>query len=189
MYTSFLPSTEDVRSSDQYLDQDDNDIGFDEDEDEFGLPSIASMRRKGKKASNAKTKDYGGFGNTPSNARNANGAAGSLASWAFDNGDVAEERTLPTYPSAKKVEGKILRPQYKDILRDPANSLHLISHPPVPPGASGKELEAHSARITRINKFKKILQASTINVAELRDVMAIAPWLFAYQQRTARSHS
>lgn len=160
-----------MRTLDQLQDQDDNDIGFDEDEDEFGLPSIASMRRKGKKASIAKTKDYGGFGNTPSNARdgNANGASASLASWAFDNGDVAEERMLPTYPSAKKVEGKILRPQYKDILRDPANSLHLISHPPVPPGASGKELEAHSARITRINKFKKILQASTINVGELRE--------------------
>jgi hypothetical protein len=126
------------------------------------------MRRKGKKASTAKAKEYGGFGNSTSNPRNGNGA-GSLASWAFDNGDVAEERTLPTYPSAKKVEGKILRPQYKDILRDPANSLHLISHPPVPPGASGKELEAHSARITRINKFKRILQASTINVGELRE--------------------
>jgi hypothetical protein len=42
MYTSFLSSAEDVRTSDQYQDQDDNDIGFDEDEDEFGLPSIAS---------------------------------------------------------------------------------------------------------------------------------------------------
>jgi hypothetical protein len=167
MYTSFLSSSEDVRSSEQ--DQDDGDIGFDEDEDEFGLPSIASMRRKGKRISNTKGNNSGGFGSRTSNLRNGNNAASTLASWALDNGDVAEERTLPTYPSAKKVEGKILRPQYKDILRDPANSLHLISHPPIPPGASGKELEAHSARITRINKFKKILQASTINVGELRE--------------------
>lgn len=69
----------------------------------------------------------------------------------------------------KTVEGqKILRPQYKDILRDPANSLHLISHPSVPSGASAKEVEAHSARITRINKFKRILQSSSINLPELR---------------------
>ena len=31
--------------------------------------------------------------------------------------DIAEEREPLNYPSAKKSEGKILRPQYKDILR------------------------------------------------------------------------
>jgi len=146
-----------------------DDYGFDDDEDEFGLPSIASMRRKGKRISDRKGNDPGGTANRAPNARNGNAAPGSLSSWALDNGDVAEERTIPSYPSAKKVEGKILRPQYKDILRDPANSLHLISHPPMPPGASAKDMEAHSARITRINKFKKILQASSISVPELRE--------------------
>lgn len=165
-FPSFLSSSEDVRLSEQ--DQEEEDLGFDEDEDEFGLPSIASMRRKGKKDMNKPTKDFGGVSNKSSNLRNGSNAANTLANWALDNGDVAEERMLPTYPSARKSEGKILRPQYKDILRDPANSLHLISHPPVPPGASGKELEAHSARITRINKFKRILQASTVNLSELR---------------------
>ena len=87
----------------------------------------------------------------------------------MSNGDIAEERGLPTYPTAKKSEGKILRPQYKDILRDPANSLHLISHAPVPLNATAKEIEAHSARIGRINKFKRILQASSIPISELRD--------------------
>lgn len=167
MYTSFLSSSEDVRVAEQ--DGEDEELGFDEDEDEFGLPSIASMRRKGKRTLNKPARDYANATNTANNLRNGNNAASTLANWALDNGDVAEERTLPTYPSAKKIEGKILRPQYKDILRDPANSLHLISHPPVPPGASAKELEAHSARITRINKFKRILQASTINVGELRE--------------------
>lgn len=91
--------------------------------------------------------------------------------WALDNGDVAEERAIPSYPTTKKsTDGqKILRPQYKDILRDPANSLHLIAHPTISPNASAKEQEAHSARITRINKFKKILQASSISLPELRD--------------------
>lgn len=145
-------------------------LGYEEDEDEFGLPSIASMRRKGKRLSNKKAgMDSGG---TPPHATNRNGsslATSTLSSWALDNGDVAEERAIPSYPMPKKSEGKILRPQYKDILRDPANSLHLISHPPIPPGAGAKELEAHSARITRINKFKRILQSSSINLPELRD--------------------
>lgn len=165
IYTSFLSSAEDVREQSQ----DDDDIGFDEDEDEFGLPSIASMRRKDKKSSKKASKDSGNVAARASHRRNGGNATSTLASWALDNGDVAEERTLPTYPSAKNIEGKILRPQYKDILRDPANSLHLISHPPIPPGATGKDLEAHSARITRINKFKRILQASTINMSELRE--------------------
>lgn len=124
------------------------------------------MRRKGKRLSNKKGKDPGGG---PPDLRNGNNAASTLAAWAMDNGDVAEVRAIPSYPSAKKTEGKILRPQYKEILRDPANSLHLINHPPVPPNASSKELEAHSARISRINKFKKVLQSSSINLSELRD--------------------
>lgn len=52
---------------------------------------------------------------------------------------------------------------------DPVNSLHLISHPPMAPNATSKEIEAHSARISRINKFKRILQASSIPLTELRD--------------------
>ena len=145
-------------------------MGFDEDEDEFGLPSIASMRRKGKRISNKKGKDPGGGGRPGAGPRQgSSNTSSTLASWSLDNGDIGDTRAIPTYPSAKRQEGKILRPQYKDILRDPANSLHLISHPAVPPGASAKELEAHSARITRINKFKKILQASAINVSELRE--------------------
>lgn len=91
-------------------------------------------------------------------------------SWTLaDNGDIAEERKLPSYPSAKKPDGKILRPQYKDILRDPANLLHLINHPPVPPSATPKQVDEHTARIGRINKFKRILQSSSISLSELRD--------------------
>jgi hypothetical protein len=55
-----------------------------------------------------------------------------------------------------------------DLCIDPANSLHLIHHPPVPDGASPKEVDAHSHRISRINKFKKILQTSSIPLTELR---------------------
>lgn len=51
---------------------------------------------------------------------------------------------------------------------DTANSLHLIDHPPISPYANSKESQAHTSRITRINKFKRILQASTIPIDELR---------------------
>lgn len=154
---------------------------MDDDEDEFGLPSIASMRRKGKRISSKKGKDLGGgnYGFGMANSRSgsslngsSHAAPASMASWALDDGDVASERAVPSYPAIKKTtEGqKILRPQYKDILQDPANSLHLISHPPTRPDASAKETEAHSARLTRINKFKKILQSSSISLPELRNV-------------------
>lgn len=82
--------------------------------------------------------------------------------------DIAEERNPLSYPSTRKGEGKILRPQYKEILRDPANSLHLINHPNLQTDATPKEADAHNTRISRINKFKKILQTSAINLQELR---------------------
>src|SRR6185295_1181294 len=83
-------------------------------------------------------------------------------------GDIAEERGIPTYPSPKKSEGKILRPQYKEILRDPVNSLQLINHSSIPPNAPQKEKDANDARINKINKFKRILQATNVPLADLR---------------------
>lgn len=155
-YTTFLRDTNHDWDDDE---DEEGDILFEDDEDEFGLPSIASMRRKGRRKDTLKGKDPGGTGNK-------NGSA----PWrAIDSGDIAEERGIPNYPTTKKLEGKILRPQYQEILRDPANSLHLISHPGLPPNATAKQIEEHSARITRINKFKRILQTSTISLAELRD--------------------
>ena len=52
---------------------------------------------------------------------------------------------------------------------DPANALHLISHPPRPPSATPKDIDEHSSRITRINKFKRILQATSVSLADLRN--------------------
>ncbi|KAK0272274.1 GTPase-activating protein [Friedmanniomyces endolithicus] len=164
-YSNFLSSTDGAWEAEDGRDEEDA-LTYDEDEDEFGLPSITSMRRKSKRLQSKPGKDQGGI---VSDHRKGTSSASASALWALDNGDVAEERALPTYPSAKKIEGKILRPQYKDILQDPANSLHLISHPPVLPGATAKERDAHASRITRINKFKKILQASSINLPELRN--------------------
>jgi hypothetical protein len=53
---------------------------------------------------------------------------------------------------------------------DPANALNLINHSAPPTNASVKDREIHSSRISRINKFKRILQASTVSLNELRDL-------------------
>ncbi|KAL4927424.1 GTPase-activating protein GYP1 [Aspergillus undulatus] len=172
-------------------DEDDaeEDIVFDDDEDEFGLPSIASMRkRQGRKndvfqartgppASRPESKPSTlGVVNLPNNRQRANSS------------DIAEERDIPLYPTARKGDGKILRPQYKDVLKgtltlsqielvnqltsylDPANALNLINHTTPPKNASPKEMDAYTSRISRINKFKRLLQASTVPLAELRNL-------------------
>ncbi|KAL2039691.1 hypothetical protein N7G274_007550 [Stereocaulon virgatum] len=154
-------------------DDDDEQYYYSEnlDEDEFGLPSITSLRRE------AKNKPFPNKPNDPGGGltKGGSGISAILPPEQFpgggiaDSSDIAEVRESLSYPLAKKSEGKILRPQYKDILRDPANSLHLISHPPIPPNASAKESEAHSSRISRINKFKRILQSSSIPLTELRN--------------------
>lgn len=89
------------------------------DEDEFGLPSISSMRREAKKRiPNKKTNDPGGGFGTGNNEMSSTLTPEQLPGRARANSsDIAEERGAPIYPTAKQSEGKILRPQYKDILR------------------------------------------------------------------------
>ncbi|MCJ1310817.1 GTPase-activating protein [Agyrium rufum] len=143
------------------------DYDQDDNEDEFGLPSIVAARRpirKGNLGANKNTSSQ----STPLDYRSNLGVNLSPGRARANSSDIAEERGAPTYPIPKKSEGKILRPQYKDILRDPANALHLISHPPLAAGASSKEKDAYDARISRINKFKRILQASSISLPDLR---------------------
>lgn len=83
-------------------------------------------------------------------------------------GDISEERNIPNYPTPSKSQGKTLRPQYKDILRDPANSLHLIDHSPLPSTAPQKDLDAAAAQLNKVNRFKRLLQATTVSLPELR---------------------
>jgi hypothetical protein len=128
------------------------------------------MRRKNKAKRSIQPKglDPGGginkYSNGPSNILGRAPPRGRA-----NSSDIGDERKAPIYPSARKSEGKILRPQYKDILKDPANSLHLIHHPSLPSNANPKQVEDHSSRISRINKFKRILQGSTVSLTELRD--------------------
>ncbi|KAL8825527.1 MAG: hypothetical protein Q9191_004361 [Dirinaria sp. TL-2023a] len=136
-------------------------------EDEFGLPSLSTAGKKIKRILDNKSYDPGGSrsnGTFDMSKLEANSSGRARA----NSSDIAEERGAPVYPTAKKSEGKILRPQYKEILRDPANSLHLIRHPTLPLNAEPKVAEAYSTRISRINKFKSILQASSISLLDLR---------------------
>lgn len=90
-------------------------LEFDEEEDEFGLPSISAGRRKAtKKARSSNIQTSSSFGNNKSIPGSTNA---TRSSWRMDSGDIAEERGIPSYPTARPIEGKILRPQYQDILK------------------------------------------------------------------------
>lgn len=155
-YVNFLSRTNDDWKMDA---GDDYDDYGDDDGDDFGLPSLSNTKRRNTRRIAEEQEKSG-----------THSAVGSpLGVRHFEHtGDIAIERPGSVYPISKKSEGKILRPQYKDILRDPANALHLISHPSTPHDATPKEIDAANSRITRINKFKKILQSSSIPLTELR---------------------
>lgn len=87
------------------------------DEDEFGLPSITSMRREARRIQTKKVNDPGGGHGKSSNGLSSLIAEPLSGQGIANSSDIAEERGPPNYPTTKKSEGKILRPQYKDILR------------------------------------------------------------------------
>lgn len=89
---------EDQTNDDEYDESDDE-------EDEFGLPNIVKPRKKHGKPAALKL------------GSSLDSGDASSGPWKIDSGDIAEERGLPNYPSAKFVEDKILRPQYKEIIR------------------------------------------------------------------------
>ncbi|CAK7208548.1 GTPase-activating protein [Sporothrix curviconia] len=189
-YKSYLSNTDEDWNADEPGDE----YGYVEDDgDDFGLPSLSNMKRRTRRMAaqnNSATpnRSLGGRGSSFGGSLGSghaisldtldhdndgddlsSGSLGGLQSRRYSNSaDIAVERPAPSYPVPKKSEGKILRPQYKDILRDPANALHLIDHPANPPSASTKEIEAINSRIHRINRFKKLLQASTIPLPDLR---------------------
>jgi len=170
-YMNFLSNTND----DWNVDDGDDAYGYDDDDgDDFGLPSLSNMKRRSKRIAASQSRPEAVAQNISYTD------TGGMLSPALDHGyglherrysnsaDIAIERPAPAYPLPKKSEGKILRPQYKDILKDPANALHLINHPATPTNATPKEADAISSRISRINKFKRILQSSTISLPDLR---------------------
>lgn len=112
-YNSYLsPTKDDWATDDADYDEEEedrlNNIYDDAQEDEFGLPSLTTPRRNAKRIPNDISYDPGGTLkiSPPPNGRNR-----------ANSSDIAEERGPPIYPTAKQSEGKILRPQYKEILR------------------------------------------------------------------------
>ncbi|KAK9370736.1 rab-GTPase-TBC domain-containing protein [Lipomyces kononenkoae] len=78
------------------------------------------------------------------------------------------------YPTSRRAATTAgLKPHYERIVKDPANSLHMIYHPAVPSSAdnaSAAEIELLNARISRINKFKRVLQSSNVDISALRNL-------------------
>ena len=181
------------KGADAHRADDDEDAGrhfdyFDDDdeEDEFGLPSISSSR-KIMRSAGGPSLDLSRTG-ISSTKNSSVGTSGSLDETERSSSfDIAEERSTAGSLYARKSEKKILRPQYKDILQgryparlhrprrrpdrttDPVNSLQSIKYPSAPSSSSPHEVESHTARISRINKFKRILQASSVSLSDLRD--------------------
>ena len=85
----------------------------DDDGDDFGLPSLSNMKRRTRRMAAAQNKDPNGLSPELESA-----PFQGFHSRRFSNSaDIAIERPAPSYPVPKKSEGKILRPQYKEILR------------------------------------------------------------------------
>ena len=107
------------KESEDYDDQDEEGqyiLNESMNEDEFGLPSISAARREGKRVPIGKVHDPGGAqGKNRNNTMDL--GIGANGQEIANSSDIAEERGPLDYPAAKKSEGKILRPQYKDILR------------------------------------------------------------------------
>ena len=86
--------------------------GYDDDDgDDFGLPSISNMKRKSRRKAAAQ-----GNSSSQGNSASTDSAFGHSRRYS-DSADIAIERPSSAYPMPKKSEGKILRPQYKDILK------------------------------------------------------------------------
>lgn len=88
-------------------------MGYEDDDgDDFGLPSLSNMKRRTRRIAAQRGDSNGSLSSA------LNGAFEAGQSRRFSNSaDIAIERPSLSYPMPKKSEGKILRPQYKDILK------------------------------------------------------------------------
>jgi hypothetical protein len=115
-YTDFLSYTNDDWDAND--EEDEDEYAYDNDDgDDFGLPSVSSMKRKSKRIDTKVDNDPGG-GGLPPWGYGMKSSGNYLGPRRLSNSaDIAIERPAPSHPTAKKSEGKILRPQYKEILR------------------------------------------------------------------------
>lgn len=127
-YRSLLP--ESSRSSTPGRDNDDDgdvdDIAYDEDEDEFGLPSVTSMRKTRPKVKyNPPQPPEHRPNESPNNGLPTPSTYLSNTRLRANSSDIAEERGNLGYPT-NKADGKILRPQYKEILNGMLKKMLII---------------------------------------------------------------
>lgn len=120
-YFNFLSTTnQDWDTEDDPYSYDDGDDG-----DDFGLPSLSNMRRRTRRqAAQQGGLPEAGLGGLEREL----GIRGAHARRMSDSADIAVERPPLPYFVPKKSEGKILRPQYKDILRGQPHSFPYAKH-------------------------------------------------------------
>ncbi len=94
--------------------EEDEEYGYENDDgDDFGLPSISSMKRKIQKTPQLSQGTTDIKGSLSPFGAGFQGGFGGLGTRRLSNSaDIAIERPTPSYPVAKNSEGKILRPQY-----------------------------------------------------------------------------
>lgn len=106
-YINFLSNTNDDWKADE-----DEMLGYDDDDgDDFGLPSLSNMKRRSRRMATQNKTNAGAL--SPA----LDGRFGLTSRRHSGSADIAVERPSLSYPMPKKSEGKILRPQYKDILQ------------------------------------------------------------------------
>jgi TBC1 domain family member 2 len=111
-YFNFLSNTNQDWNVDEP--EGDDSYGYDDDDgDDFGLPSLSNMKRKSRRQTAAQGVDAA----SDSQVSTLDRSFGTHARRYSNSADIAIERPAPTYPMPRKSEGKILRPQYKDILK------------------------------------------------------------------------
>jgi hypothetical protein len=115
-YTDFLSYTNHDWDANDEDDEEDEYAYENDDGDDFGLPSVSSMKRKSKRIDTKVDMDPGGGLSPWGYGMKTSGSY--LAPRRLSNSaDIAIERPTPSHSTTKKGEGKILRPQYKEILR------------------------------------------------------------------------
>lgn len=99
---------------------------FDNDEDDdFGLPSATNLTQRMDGTSTKQNPDPGGGRRSLGMGENVYSSPNLLVSNEYsgntrrlsNSADIAIERPAPAYTTSTRSEGKILRPQYKEILR------------------------------------------------------------------------